>query len=297
MDDGSVTARSAAAANQAIIAAGCYTAPSGAVVALGEQVAAACQGTVSYTPEQSADLLAAWQARRGAARAATRIEVSAQSSMDAARRLAAARDANDADGAAGSPAVLNFASARNPGGGYLGGARAQEEDLCRVSALYTTLLHAPDYYAAHRASRDVLYSHRVILSPRVPVFRDEHYALLEQPYEVCFLTSPAPNAGAARRDQRHLVPALLAERAARVLAVAAHHGQRRLVLGAWGCGVFRNDPAVVAAAFRDLLTGEGPFAGAFEHVVFAVLDRGAGRANLAAFRAAFADDADQAAGA
>ncbi|HEY3866875.1 MAG TPA: TIGR02452 family protein [Actinocrinis sp.] len=283
-----VTARSAAAANQAIIAAGCYRAPGGAAVALGAQVAEACQGTVSYTPEQTAGLLEAWRAPDGARRAATAIEVTAESSMNAARRLAGPDDGTEA---LGPLAVLNFASARNPGGGYLGGARAQEEDLCRVSALYTTLLRAPDYYAAHRASRDVFYSHRVIVSPRVPVFRDEHYALLERPYQVSFLTSPAPNAGAAERDRRDRIPALLAERAARVLAVAAHHGQRRLVLGAWGCGVFRNDPTVVACAFRDLLTGAGRFAGAFEHVVFAVLDRGAGRANLAAFRAAFAQQA------
>jgi uncharacterized protein (TIGR02452 family) len=287
---------STAAANQQIIAAGRYSAPSGATVRLEPQVTAACEGTVSYTPAQTGDLLAAWRASRDPRRADTLIEVTGESSMNAARRLNDAREADGAadtadGGALGPVAVLNFASARNAGGGYLSGARAQEEDLCRVSALYTTLLRAPDYYAAHRASFDLFYSHRVIYSPDVPVFRDEHHALLNEPYTVSFLTSPAPNTGAVDRDKRHLAPAILAERAARVLAVAAHHGRRRLVLGAWGCGVFRNDPAVVAAAFRDLLTGRGPFAGAFDHVVFAVLDRGAGRQNLAAFRTAFAEHA------
>lgn len=187
-------------------------------------------------------------------------------------------------------AVLNFASARNPGGGYLRGARAQEEDLCRVSALYTTLLHAPDYYASHRESRDPAYSHRVIYSPDVPVFRDVRYALLEAPYQVAFLTSPAPNAGViaqARPADVATVPNLLTARAARVLAVAAHNGRRSLVLGAWGCGVFRNDPVEVAAAFRRNLTAGGKFAGVFERIVFAILDNSAGRRNLAAFRAAF----------
>src|SRR6202012_1418760 len=96
-------------------------------------------------------------------------------------------------------AALNFASARNAGGGYLGGARAQEEDLCRVSALYTTLREAPDYYAAHRASKDPAYSHRVVYSPEVPVYRDARYGLLEEPYRVSFLTSPAPNTGVIAR--------------------------------------------------------------------------------------------------
>lgn len=279
------TAPATAAANQQIIAAGCYNAPSGTTVRIGPEVAAACEGTVSYSPQRTEQLLAAWPAARGTHRAETLIEVTPESSMDAARRLAADPAAGPA---AGPVAVLNFASARNPGGGYLRGARAQEEDLCRVSALYTTLLRAPDYYATHRASFDVFYSHRVIYSPNVPVFRDEHHALLEEPFPVSFLTSPAPNAGAADRDKRSQAPALLAERAARVLAVAAHHGHRRLVLGAWGCGVFRNDPTYVAAAFHDLLTGRGAFTGAFDHVVFAILDRGTGRQNLATFRTTFA---------
>ncbi|WP_346742766.1 TIGR02452 family protein [Spongiactinospora sp. TRM90649] len=79
----------------------------------------------------------------------------------------------------------------------------------------------------------------------------------------------------------------LRERAGRVLAVAAHHGARRLVLGAWGCGVFRNDPREVAEAFHGHLTGGGGFGGGFERVVFAVWDRSAVSANRAAFTGTF----------
>jgi uncharacterized protein (TIGR02452 family) len=184
----------------------------------------------------------------------------------------------------------SFASARNAGGGYLGGARAQGEDLCRVSALYTTLRQAPDYYTAHRASKDLAYSHRVIYSPDVPVYRDDRYRLLETPYQVAFLTCPAPNTGVVIRDRpaaAAAIPGLLEARAARVLATAAHHGCRALILGAWGCGVFRNDPAQVAAAFRRHLTADGIFAGSFERIVFAVLDKTQPQPNLTAFRAAF----------
>lgn len=276
------TYKGVAVANEAIVADGRYIAPSGTAVEIGDAVAAACAGTVSYAPGDLDRLL------DGAApgRAATRIEVTGESSMSAARRLT---DEGAEAGPAGI-AVLNFASARNAGGGYLGGARAQEEDLCRVSALYTTLRQAPDYYAEHRASKDPLYSHRVVYSPDVPVYRDVRYRLLEEPYRVAFLTSPAPNAGVvARRSPADLavLPDLLAERAARVLAVAAHHGCRSLVLGAWGCGVFRNDPTQVAAAFQRNLAIGGRFAGAFGRIVFAVLDKSADRPNLTAFQGMF----------
>jgi uncharacterized protein (TIGR02452 family) len=209
----------------------------------------------------------------------TAVEVTAESSLEAARRLTAA--------GRGAVAVLNFASARNPGGGYLNGAQAQEEALCRASALYVTLLRAPEFYAHHRADRDPFYSDRVIHSPGVPVFRDDRGRLLGAPYTVGFLTSPAPNAGVIARstpERARLIPAALAARAERVLETAAEGGYRRLVLGAWGCGVFRNDPAVVAESFRELLTGGGRFAGHFDEAVFAVLDRTAEEATLGAFR-------------
>ncbi|MGO4424419.1 TIGR02452 family protein, partial [Streptomyces sp. MCAF7] len=211
----------------------------------------------------------------------TRFEVTGESSLEAARRLVAA-----VDGAVG---VLNFASARNPGGGYLNGAQAQEEALCRASALYACLRTAPDFYAAHRADPSPFYSDRVIHSPGVPVFRDDRGALLDAWYEVGFLTSAAPNAGviAQRGMDTSRLPEALASRAERVLEVAVAHGYRHLVLGAWGCGVFRNDPAAVAEAFRAHLVAPGRFAGRFERVVFAVLDRRTDSPTRAAFAAAF----------
>jgi uncharacterized protein (TIGR02452 family) len=266
-----------AAANEAIITAGYYATPAGRTVRLAEKVAAACRGTVSYGPATLDDLVAA----AGPGNAATVVEVTGESTMSAARRLLG--------GGASEVTVLNFASARKPGGGYLGGARAQEEDLCRVSALYTTLLRAPDFYAAHRADPDPAYSHRVIYSPGVPVYRDDGYRLLDEPYHASFVTCAAPNAGAIARSRpgdTSVIPGILQARAARVLAVAARHRGHALVLGAWGCGVFRNDPARVAAAFRASLT-RGRFAGVFNHITFAVLDHLPGQPNLAAFRATF----------
>ena len=189
----------------------------------------------------------------------------------------------------GHVAALNFASAKNPGGGFLGGAKAQEEDLARCSALYTCQLTQRAYYDENRASGSMLYSDHLIYSPAVPFFRDDRLELLERPFLLSILTSPAPNAGEASRQGRNeggRVNAVLEARAATVLAVAAARGHRTLVLGAWGCGVFRNDPAVVARAF-DRWLAHPRFVGAFERVVFAIYDRGQRGPNLRAFEERF----------
>ncbi|MFF3286886.1 TIGR02452 family protein [Streptomyces sp. NPDC003023] len=268
--------RGIAKQTEEIVRAGAYRLPDGREVRIGQEIAAALEGTRMYGP---APVAVTPDTDR-----ATAFEVTGESSTEAARRLTGT--------GTGAVAVLNFASARNPGGGYLNGAQAQEEALCRSSALHATLLRVPEFYDHHRGERSVFYTDRVIYSPGVPVFRDDRGGLLEQPYTVGFLTSPAPNAGVITRrtpDEAHLVPAALASRAERVLETAAACGYRRLVLGAWGCGVFRNDPGTVAAAFHALLTGEGRFAGHFDEVVFAVLDRSGTSSTLAAFRHAFAD--------
>ncbi|MEU9099852.1 TIGR02452 family protein [Streptomyces sp. NPDC048361] len=264
---------------------GRYRSENGRDVSIAGPVAAALAGTALYGP----DPLAVTPGRDRA----TRVEVTGESSLDAARRMVTGSEGERDAGADAERrvAVLTFASARNPGGGFLNGAQAQEEALCRSSALYATLLRAPEFYAHHREDRDVFYTDRVIHSPGVPVFRDDRGRLLDEPYRAGFLTSPAPNAGVIRsrtpHDSHRIGPALDA-RAERVLETAVLCGYRRLVLGAWGCGVFRNDPARVAEAFRRHLTGDGRFAGHFDEVVFAVLDRTRDRATLRAFEEAFA---------
>jgi uncharacterized protein (TIGR02452 family) len=278
--------KSLALENERIISAGYYLNLRGARVELAADVAAACQDTRSYNPEQTQRVYND-QADDAvdAPRHDTAFEVTGETSTNAGQRLVLTEGATDV-------ALLNFASARNPGGGYLGGARAQEEDLCRSSALYTTLLEARDYYDAHRQNRDTRYSHRVVFSPNVPVHRDGATRLLDAPYQVSYLTSPAPNAGAlARHEPSALseIEGLLTERAGRVLAVAAHHGVQTLVLGAWGCGVFRNDPATVAQVFRRHLADGGVFAGRFARVVFAVYDTSSAKSTLAAFQETFGD--------
>jgi uncharacterized protein (TIGR02452 family) len=250
---------------------GWYLTSAGARVSIADAVARATAGTRLYRPGDYEQL-----GPPEADGKAVTVEVTAETTAEAARRLAQRERVS-------LVAALNFASAKNPGGGFLGGAKAQEEDLARCSSLYTCQLTQPAYYEANRATRSMLYTDHLIYSPEVPFFRDERLELLSEPFTVSILTSPAPNAGEAhsRGEGRH-VRATLERRAAHVLRVAAHHRHRTLVLGAWGCGVFRNDPRDVADIFARLLSAE-PFTRVFARVVFAIYDRSKSGATLRAF--------------
>jgi uncharacterized protein (TIGR02452 family) len=264
-----------------VVEAGAYVAPSGRAVSLRAEIDAAVAGTMLYTPADLETLVGA--SPGSASGGAPRVEVTGETTAQAGRRLV------QEEGLTGVVA-LNFASARKPGGGFLTGARAQEEDLARASGLHACLLARPGYYEANRAHRSALYTDHAIYSPEVPFFRDEDLALLEAPFTMSIVTMPAPNAGEALRRDVDAGPAIervLTARAGKVLAIAARHGHRHLVLGAWGCGVFRNHPGQVAAAFEGWL-GSPRFRGAFDRVVFAVYDPRPGQPTLAAFQDRFA---------
>lgn len=131
----------------------------------------------------------------------------------------------------------------------------------------------------------------MIHSPGCSVFRSRDGALLEEAFLVDFITIPAPNTGAVCHNSPSLagkIESVLRERASKVLGLAAHYRCDALVLGAWGCGVFRNDPAMVAGAFRELLAPDGPFWGRFSRVLFSVLDRSQDQRTYTVFREHFA---------
>ncbi len=145
-------------------------------------------------------------------------------------------------------------------------------------------------YARNAMLGDALYHDDAIYSPVVPVFRNDEGALLAEPYRCAFITAPAVNAGVVLerdRSRRAEVRATMVHRVGRVLAIAALHGHDTLVLGAWGCGVFRNDPAEVAGLFVAALAD--PFRGAFAEVVFAVLDGSPERRFIGPFKRAFTE--------
>lgn len=243
-----------------IIDAGNYQSPDGESVDISEAIASAVKGTRLFRPDEFAYM----GVRSG--KFPTVIQVANETTFAGCRHLL--------NEGAKRICCLNFASAKSPGGGFLGGSQAQEEALARASALYACLLEVDDFYRVHRTSDNSLYTHHMIYSPNVPVFRDDTDALLARPWTTSIITSPAVNAGALLKNRPELadqIEPVMRERIERVLRLAANEKHTHLVLGAWGCGIFRNDPTTIAEFFKEHLVSD-TFAGVFDVVRFSVLD-------------------------
>ncbi len=262
-----------------IVERGFYKLDDGRAINLAQSINSCLAGTRHFLPDDLEQLRNEILSRRADANKTT-IEVRNETTLAGIARLLG-------DGA-GPVAALNFASAKNPGGGFLNGSQAQEESLARSSALHASLVSKFEFYERHRASPSCLYSDAMILSPNCPVFRDDEGELLAEPFAAAFITSAAPNAGAIATNTPHerpLIPAAFRRRSEYVLTLAAGHGYGSLVLGAWGCGVFRNDPTTVAEEFAGHL--RGAWASRFRRIVFSVLDTTPGQETFEAFRRVF----------
>ncbi|MBN2364740.1 MAG: TIGR02452 family protein [Calditrichaeota bacterium] len=246
---------------------GYYIDPDGNKVDWSKHVQHARKGKVSIPPD------AQLPERKSPAFSETKVRVSNETTLGAARRLAE-------DGL--TPLALNFANGVHPGGGFLHGARAQEEVLCRSSALYSTLVGDP-MYEAHRKRRRPDSTDWAIYSADVPVFRTDDGTELPDFWMLSFISCAAPYAPAIGQPESG---DLLQKRIHRILAIAQAYGYTTLVLGAWGCGAFRNDPHRTATDFREAIEGE--FAGCFSDIVFAIADWSANSRYLGPFREVFA---------
>jgi uncharacterized protein (TIGR02452 family) len=241
-----------------IIKQGYYINKQNEQVAIDEPLQTAIANTRLYTPEDLEQL----PSRNKRNAMATIFEATHETSIEAIQRLSLKRH---------KVMCLNFASAKNPGGGFENGAAAQEESLARSSGLYPCLLHAPAYYQYHKKQSTCLYSDHMIYSPNVPFFKNDAGELTENPYLASILTSAAVNAGVVRTqepDNIHKIESEMRIRIRKMLTLCAVQGYEHLVLGAWGCGVFDNDPEMIAELFREKLTDH--FAGCFRHIVFAI---------------------------
>ncbi len=189
----------------------------------------------------------------------TEVRIRNETSLEAAKQLVD-------DGF--NPVVLNFASATRPGGGFLTGSVAQEESLARASALFACI-HDDPMYKLHKEQKDPMYTDHMIYSPNVPVIRIDD--VLAEPYNCAFITSAAPNRSAMKGDiDAKLLNSVLSERISKILGVAAENGHDAIVLGAWGCGVFGNDPHIVAELFKSTIDYYYPES--FKIIHYAILD-------------------------
>jgi uncharacterized protein (TIGR02452 family) len=166
--------------------------------------------------------------------------------------------------------VLNLASAKHPGGGFLKGSMAQEESLAVSSGLYVTLTKHLTMYEENKKRKGGVYSDNCIYSPRVSVFRDENGDLLEDPYTVSFLTMPAVNARIVKSHE--VIRETMKRRIEKIAAISLYYGYDHLLLGAFGCGVFQNQPYPIATSFKTLLKETPWYQEAFKTIHFAVLD-------------------------
>ena len=200
--------------------------------------------------------------------------------------------------------VLNFASAGNPGGGVVNGSSAQEEALCRCSTLYFNLNTSEmwnRFYSPHRAAHDPIHNDDIIYTPRVTVFKSDTAfpSVLPEPewYELDVISCAAPNLrehpsnsmNTGDGDRRiRLAPdelrRLHEKRLSRILNVAAANGEEAIILGAFGCGAFRNDPKVVSAAAAAVIP---QYRTRFKVIEFAIYCRSDDTQNYDAFKTAF----------
>lgn len=245
---------------------GFYRNRKGLTVELEEMIRAAREGKRSISPEDSVAVPSA------GAFSETKVQVANETTLGASRRLTETGL---------RPLALNFANGIAPGGGFLHGARAQEEVLCRSSALYETLAGDP-MYSAHRARPSPDSTDWVIYSPAVPVFVSDAGEPLDQLWPLSFITCAAPYVPGVGKSESAF---LLGVRIRRVLAVARSLGYQSLVLGAWGCGAFGNDPRQTAADFLAALKSDHE--GAFSDIVFAITDWSPERRFLGPFRDVF----------
>jgi len=228
------------------------------------------------------------------------IEINHETILDSAYRLTEEYGTNI------NIVMLNFSSAKNPGGGWDSGALAQEESIARSATLIPTLTkYQTEFYEYHRnQKKTMLYSHALIYSPDVVIMKHGNGVQIERDdgyYKCNVITSPAVNAGYYVKRAKpmdymmrthggmdkmakgndigdkerkiaawNVVDYVMKERCKRVLELAMKYDNEYIILGAWGCGVFGNEPNMIARIFAELLRDR--YYNVFRKVVFAILD-------------------------
>lgn len=196
-----------------------------------------------------------------------------------------------------NPAVLNLADAYHACGMYNSGSKAQEESICRASTLSLTLYQYFNRQWAKKAGvplrEESAYPMDIrfggIYSPKVTVFRDNGttgFALREEPFQTSIISVAALNFKEGHETNNLEYRAedggfnkegeeIMRDKIRTIYRIALLNGHDSLVLGAFGCGVFKLKPELVSALFKETLN-EKEFKGKFHTIVFALLEGPAG---------------------
>lgn len=225
---------------------GFYTNRQGNTIELGDAVRKSIASTIYYKTDALAALVK--NAVPQADPAVYNVSVTKESTIACLIRVAETNS--------GRIGLLNFASAKNPGGGFLGGSQAQEESLARSSALYVSLTTHDEFYRTNKNARPAFYADSLLYSPGVAFFKDDAGQYLDAIIQADVITMPAVNKSAITNLNESIekeIDQVMKQRIRYVLAVAEKNKVDTLILGAWGCGVFRNKPADVANYFSQVL--------------------------------------------
>ena len=181
--------------------------------------------------------------------------------------------------------MLNMANRQNPGGGVLGGAGAQEENIFRRSNLFQSLYQFVDYAGEYGIKKDAKNSYPLdrntggIYSKRVFIVRGSEkngYCFLQKPFELSIVSVPAINRPELEfRDGKYYIADKLIEptkeKIRTILRMYGEFNHDCLVLSAFGCGAFQKPPHQVAKLFKEVFR-EDEFRNRFRLVVFAIID-------------------------
>ena len=192
--------------------------------------------------------------------------------------------------------VLNFANPHRPGGGIRAKPGTQEEHLCVKTTLLCSLetKEAWPFYQANLDCGTQAQTDTILFSPKTVVIRNPDLSLRKDPFPIAVMTVSAPIASRMEPDERLDLEHILRNRITGMIRTAIEEGHTRLVLGAWGCGNFGNDPDLVAKLFHQVLTehqknGSPCFVSFFEEITMAVFDPSAEKTRYQSFARYFSE--------
>lgn len=189
--------------------------------------------------------------------------------------------------------VLNFAAWTTPGGGVESGCSAQEESLCRCSTLYPCISSEEtfkSFYLPHREMKkqaeSYLHNDDIIYTPDVVVFKtdtDFPKSLPEDEwYKVDIITCAAPRLYSDYNEEK--LEEVISSRIEKVFKAPLVYNSKNydvLILGAFGCGAFKNPPELVAKIFNNHLKS---FCYNFEVIEFPIFHKSEEDKNFSAFK-------------